>query len=163
NKTKQNKRSSVEQRDVSEWIVAVGGHKGIIDSNTWIRVQKMLNRNKSKSFRKVKSTTSLLSGLLYCADCDSYMRPKMVSINKNKQNKRYSVEQRDVSEWIVAVGGHKGIIDSNTWIRVQKMLNRNKSKSFRKVKSTTSLLSGLLYCADCDSYMRPKMGRINKN
>ncbi|SJZ38454.1 recombinase family protein [Garciella nitratireducens] len=87
----------------------------------------------------------------------------VMAYNKTKQNKKSSVEARDVSEWIVAVGQHEGIIDSDTWIKVQKMLNRNKSKSFRKVKSTTSLLSGLLYCADCGSYMRPKMGRIDKN
>ena len=87
----------------------------------------------------------------------------VMAYNKTKQNKKVTTRRRDVSEWIVAVGRHKGIIDSDIWIKVQKMLNRNKSKRFRKVKSTTSLLSGFLYCANCGSYMRPKMGRIDKD
>lgn len=63
-------------KDVSEWIISVGLHEGIISSEMWIEAQRLLNENKSKSYRKVKNTQSLLSGVLRCSSCGSYMRPR---------------------------------------------------------------------------------------
>lgn len=83
NKTNQKSGSKHELNDISEWIISVGKHKGIISSNDWIAVQKLLTQNKSKSYRKPKSTVALLSGMIYCGNCDSYMRPKL-SQRKNK-------------------------------------------------------------------------------
>jgi site-specific DNA recombinase len=79
NKTLQNKADNVNRtRGFNEWIISVGKHEGIIHSDIWIGTQKLLDQNKTKAFRKVKSTTSLLSGVLRCANCGSYMRPKAV-------------------------------------------------------------------------------------
>lgn len=76
NKTEQKKTSKIP-REMSEWIVAIGAHPGIINSNDWIQTQTILKRNEKKStWRRVKSTTSLLSGILRCANCGDYMRPK---------------------------------------------------------------------------------------
>ena len=64
-------------------------------------------------------------------------------------------------EWIVAVGSHEGAVPGETWVRVQKMLDRKKK---RKRISGASLLSGILYCACCGERMRPKMsGRIRSD
>ena len=87
----------------------------------------------------------------------------VMAYNKTMQKKNKSNKQRDVSDWIIAVGAHKGIIPSEKWIAVQNLLSQNASKSYRKVKNTNSLLSGLLRCANCGSYMRPKYGRVKKN
>ncbi|HHV42624.1 MAG TPA: recombinase family protein [Clostridiaceae bacterium] len=88
----------------------------------------------------------------------------IMAYNKTEQGENFSaVKTRDVSEWIVAVGAHKGTVSSDKWIKVQKLLLRNKSKSFRKVRNTTCLLSGVLKCKDCGSYMRPRSGRKNKD
>ena len=77
NKTRQNASSSSERyRKSDEWILAVGLHTGLIPSEVWIEAQELLSKNKSKAYRKVRSNTALLSGLLKCADCGSYMRPK---------------------------------------------------------------------------------------
>lgn len=79
NKTRQDKENSGGKvRDNSEWIISVGMHKGIIPGDVWIEVQNLLEKNKSKSYRKVKNTRSLLSGILRCASCGSHMRPKSV-------------------------------------------------------------------------------------
>ncbi len=85
------------------------------------------------------------------------------SYNKTKQNVENSSERnRNFSEWIIAVGLHEGIISSDVWIEAQTLLEQNKSKSYRKVKSSQSLLSGLLCCSNCGSFMRPKaMQRFN--
>lgn len=87
----------------------------------------------------------------------------IMAYNKTIQKKNTSNKLKDSSEWIIAVGKHPGIIKGKDWIRVQNMIDKNKSKTFRKVKNTESLLSGILRCGNCGSFMRPKMGRVNKD
>lgn len=87
----------------------------------------------------------------------------VMAYNKTIQKKNQSNKLRDASEWIVAIGQHTGIIEGYKWVRVQELLNQNKSKTFRKVRNQEALLSGILRCSKCGSYMRPKMGRTLKD
>ncbi len=80
NKTRQGKNTLGEKyRDPKDWVIAVGAHPGIIPSGKWIEVQKLLQRNKTKAYRNVKNTNALLSGILKCENCGSFMRPKTMS------------------------------------------------------------------------------------
>ncbi|MHB8064392.1 MAG: recombinase family protein [Ruminiclostridium sp.] len=77
NKTSQGKNSLKDRyRNYSEWVIAVGLHPGIVTSDVWIKTQEQLLQNKSKSYRKIKSSKSLLSGIIRCGSCGSFMRPK---------------------------------------------------------------------------------------
>lgn len=79
NKTIQKTGKSTKQRSVTDWIVAVGKHKGFISGNTWVQTQNLLDMNAERRYRKPGINTSLLSGVIYCNNCGSFMRPKLNS------------------------------------------------------------------------------------
>ena len=88
----------------------------------------------------------------------------VIAYNKTNQKPGRATRLNEMSEWIVSVGKHKPIISSHDWIMAQNNLWQNKSKSFHKPKSNVALLSGLLRCANCGDFMRPKLtGRTTKN
>ena len=87
----------------------------------------------------------------------------MMVYNRTLQEQGKATKIKPMEEWIVSVGKHQGFINGKDWIKVQTMLNRNKSKSYRKPKSHIALLSGILKC-ECGEFMRPHMTtRINKD
>lgn len=82
----------------------------------------------------------------------------IMAYNRTDQEKGKTTQYNPVSEWIVAVGKHPGLIPGKTWIRVQEALDQNKSKAFRRPKSNEALLTGLLYCR-CGNRMYPKLSK----
>lgn len=76
NRTLQQSGKANQTKPMDEWIVSVGKHPGIIDGKAWAKVQRLLEQNKSKSYRKPRSNVALLSGLLICGNCGDFMRPK---------------------------------------------------------------------------------------
>ena len=80
----------------------------------------------------------------------------VLAYNRSDQEKGRAKVYNPISEWIVSVGEHPGIISSNRWIRVQESLERNKSKSYHKSRGNEALLTGLLWCS-CGSRMYPKV------
>jgi len=78
NRTDQEKGRSTIYLPVSEWIVCVGQHPGLISGATWVKVQDMLERNKAKAFHKPRTNEALLTGLLHCR-CGGRMYPKLSS------------------------------------------------------------------------------------
>lgn len=83
NKTLQATGKANKLKDYSEWIVSVGKHKPLVSSEDWITIQKLLAQNNSKSYRKPKSHIALLSGILHCGKCGSFMRPKLTQRKNN--------------------------------------------------------------------------------
>lgn len=86
----------------------------------------------------------------------------VIAYNRTLQRPGKTHELKDMEEWIVAVGKHEGMIPGSMWVSVQRLLEQNRSKNYRKPRSNVALLSGILFCGNCGDYMRPKLsGRYN--
>ena len=98
NKTAQQPGQTTQQRDVSEWIVAVGSHEGIVSGADWIAANKQLLRNKSKTMRKPKSDHGLMAEMLICGSCGAHMRPKLVKLSEEgRPSFSYLCERKEQS------------------------------------------------------------------
>lgn len=89
NKTLQKSGKTNTVRRVDEWIISVGKHPGIISGSDWVMVQNYLEQNVSKSYRKPRSHTALLSGLIVCSKCGGYMRPKIYNRDFGDNERRF--------------------------------------------------------------------------
>ena len=87
-----NKRKGNKWLPMEKWIVAVGLHPGIISGKEWVNVQMILERNASKSYRAVGNPKkqSIVSGLLRCEKCKSYMRPRNIGTFESDGSPRYN-------------------------------------------------------------------------
>jgi site-specific DNA recombinase len=97
-------------------------------------------------------------------DCDLCCQPDelngksgFIAFNRTDSSDKRS--KKPMSEWLIAVGTHEGVISSADWLKVQAALEGNKSFSERKVHNSDCLLSGVVRCK-CGSFMRPKYTRV---
>ena len=82
----------------------------------------------------------------------------IMAYNRTNQENGRTTQLLPVSEWIIAIGKHSGVVPSKQWIKVQESLDRNKSKAYRKPRNNEALLTGLVYCS-CGERMYPKLSR----
>ena len=68
---------------------------------------------------------------------------------------------REKSQWIAAIGSHKGIIDDHIWLEVQERLRESKRISPNQGKTNNALLTGKLSCALCGGSMQISHGHNN--
>lgn len=89
NKTKQRgSKKIVERKDITDWIVSVGKHKGVISGKDWVEVQDILEKNIDMRYRKPTTSNALLSGIIRCSHCGSFMRAKMKNKTVDKLGRR---------------------------------------------------------------------------
>lgn len=99
-----NKREEIQgktksYKNISEWIIAVGKHHGIISSDKFIEVWNIIENNKNKRLRTPQINKSILSGIIKCKYCGSYMRPRLRNsmASNGKKNFSYLCELKDKS------------------------------------------------------------------
>lgn len=68
-------RSGAPRNALSEWIVAIGKHQGIVYGKDWASIQKYFHSNHKDKIVN-HSETGLLSGLIYCTKCGEKMFSK---------------------------------------------------------------------------------------
>ena len=77
-----------------------------------------------------------------------------------RKNKGTDGKKHPITDWIYTISEHKGIIDSETWLIIQQLMNENSKKAPARGCSHTALLSGLVTCAICGSPMRVAYGQL---
>ena len=100
NKT-EHKKNRVVKKDYSDWIVAIGKHEGIISGKEWVEVQEILDENSDMKYRKPSVSNCILSGILRCSHCGSFMRAKLRSNLVDEFGRRkfdYMCELKDKSK-----------------------------------------------------------------
>ncbi len=71
---------------------------------------------------------------------------------------------RETKDWVSAIAKHQGIINGPDWVKVQMMLDKNKSKANPRLgTSKLALLTGILKCAQCGAPMRIVHNRARKD
>jgi len=155
NKTQEIKRKRNRIKDMSEWVVAVSRHKGIIPSSDWIRVQKIIEQNKDKAPRYETSKIGLLSGLIRCS-CGALMRLGYGSKStKPERNYYYICTKRERSNGVrcanknvVGKDADKLIVDELMKLSMgrsefSEALKKNKSASSKQVKEQSKRILSL--------------------
>lgn len=73
----------------------------------------------------------------------------------NRTDQKFSKNKlKELKEWIVCIGTHKGIINTQIWLLTQDMIKDNAKLSPRTNTSRIALLSTVLRCKDCGSTFR---------
>ncbi|MBR0162311.1 MAG: recombinase family protein, partial [Oscillospiraceae bacterium] len=78
------------------------------------------------------------------SDDSTFLRPEFTSVRREK----------DMSDWIIAVGRHEGFISSADWIAAQTLRYEIGDRYNRPHRSTNALLSGLIYCPLCHQRLK---------
>jgi len=87
----------------------------------------------------------------------------LLSYNK-RDHSRKGKPRLEESEWIIAIGRHKGIVSGADWVRVQEILAENRPDNLEAPKSYNdySLLSGQVFCQKCGARMFAKRRTNNR-
>lgn len=114
--------------------------------------------------KNVKDFFESMGATIYGSDLDFDGKHGLIAYNKRLEVPGKTKSLKDITEWIIAVGKHNGIISSDKFIETWNLIHKNRDKRFRTPPVNTSILSGIIRCKHCGSYMRPRMRQtINAN
>lgn len=107
--------------------------------------------------KNIKAFFESLGATIYASELDFDGKHGLIAYNKRLEVAGKTKTIKDVSEWIISVGKHDGIVSSEKFIETWQLLDSNKNKRFRKPPENTSILSGIIRCKHCGSFMRPRL------
>ncbi|SHE94001.1 recombinase family protein [Clostridium fallax] len=134
-------------RKVNQWLLE-NNYKTKLGANWNVRAISDLLKSPTYVMADEKVINFLKNNNISCIGTPN-SKHGILTFNKKKGKNIY----RDKSLWIASIANHDGIISSNSWLKVQEILTKNKSKSPRLGKTNNVLLSGILKCGVCGSPM----------
>lgn len=145
NRTIQSPGKATQVRPMEEWIVSVGKHEGVTPGEDWVKIQRALEQNKSKSYRAPRSHVALLSGLLICGNCGDYMRPKLTHRYNTKGDMIYtymcSMKERSRRHICNIKTCNGNVLDADV-IEQIKQLSETDSDLVRQIEQSKRALMG---------------------
>jgi len=97
----------------------------------------------------------LRKGAQVFSDCSLFDGSKGLSVYNRTLQRQGKANRLNPHElWIVSTGMHKGVVPGKIWISANRILAKN--SRFKTPSESKALLSGILYCGQCGSKMRPK-------
>lgn len=147
NKTNQVTGKGKKNTPITEWIVAIGKHKGFWSGNDHIEVQRLLEQGATKRFRKPPVNNALLSGLLRCSYCGSFMRPKIInSDNLNDVKFSYLCELKDKSRRTRC--NHKNLNGNEADLKIRELISELSDEKSDFYNSIRNLANGTINSSD---------------
>ncbi|MEA4920682.1 MAG: recombinase family protein [Clostridiaceae bacterium] len=166
NRTLQQAGKAHHIKDMSEWIMSVGKHRGVIEGTAWVKVQKLLEQNKSKSYRKPRSNVALLSGLLICGNCGDYMRPKLSNRRNAKGEAIYtyfcSMKEKSRQHLCNIQNINGNILDEEIITQI-KTLSEDKDDFVKQLEHSKSVLVCNSEARDTDIETAEKDIKVNED
>lgn len=140
NKTSQLTSKGKTDNPINEWIVAIGKHKGFFSGKEYVEVQNLLMSNANRRFRRPVLNNSLLSGILRCSYCGSFMRPKLYQSEVDGELRfSYLCELKDKSRRIKC--NHKNLNGNEAdkkVLEIIKSLTNSKKEYYQVLKELSS-------------------------
>lgn len=144
NRTHQGDSSHTNYHPISQWIVAVGNHPGLISSHDWLLAQASLARNKTKGYRKPRINQALLTGLIYC-ECGSRMYPKITNRTQTNGETVYTyccdMKYRSKGSLCKCPNANGNLLDSAV-LEQLKLLGEDNTVFFRRLETDKPRLYG---------------------
>jgi len=145
NRTLQRPGKAHQIKPMEEWIISVGKHQGVIEGNTWVKAQRVLEQNKSKSYRKPRGNVALLSGVVICGSCGEFMRPKLSKRTNTKGAPMYtylcSMKERSRGH-VCSMKNCNGNITDADIVNQLKSLSEDGSEFIRQLEQSKRVILG---------------------
>ena len=105
--------TKAQQRPKEEWFVFENTHEAIVDAALWERAQQVLS-NRSPQQRRMQADTmlSVLSSLVYCADCGKRMYCERMSA-QGKSGQRHEVTRFRCASHAISRHWEHGLCSAN--------------------------------------------------
>ena len=138
NKTNQLTGKGKQDNPITEWIVAVGKHEPFYTGSEYIEIQKLLKNGANKRFRKPPVNNALLSGILKCEFCGSYMRPKIYKKSGNQIKFSYLCSLKEKSKGKLCNHNNlNGNVADKLLLDIIKNLKKDDGIFYKEIKKLT--------------------------
>lgn len=166
NRFDQTNKNKIKQKNMSEWVIAVSYHKGIINSDIWLKVQNIININKHKFPRTDSSTTALFSSLILCPQCGS----KMYVIHRSNKNQKFKhyyykcyLKQKSKNTACIYPNLNGNYTDEIILSKINHFSNLNNKNLILKLKSSKHIINeNNIYTFETDLNIEKKINLLEK-